>query len=62
MNRKELEELWSSRVMEKQERFHSRILSADDRYFEVIDKEEAQQITEVAHPTTYRIELQERIE
>ena len=62
MDRKELEELWSNRVMEKHERFHSRISSDDDRYFEVIDKEEAQQITEVAHPTTYRIELQERIE
>eukprot|EP00561_Arcocellulus_cornucervis_P004599 CAMPEP_0185808218 /NCGR_PEP_ID=MMETSP1322-20130828/5486_1 /TAXON_ID=265543 /ORGANISM="Minutocellus polymorphus, Strain RCC2270" /LENGTH=603 /DNA_ID=CAMNT_0028504421 /DNA_START=365 /DNA_END=2176 /DNA_ORIENTATION=+ len=62
MGRKELEELWSSRVMEKHERFHSRISSEDDRYFEVIDKEEAQQITEVAHPTTYRTELQERIE
>ena len=47
--------------MEKHERFHSRISSDDDRYFEVIDKDEAQQITEVAHPSVYRKELEERI-
>ena len=47
--------------MENHERFHSRISSEDDRYFEVIDKEEAQQIVEVSHPSTYRKELEERI-
>ena len=61
IDREELEELWSNRVMEKHERFHSRISSDDDRYFEVIDKDEAQQITEVAHPSVYRKELEERI-
>jgi hypothetical protein len=48
--------------MEKHERFHSRISSEDDRFFEVIDKDEAQQITDVAHPVEYRKELEGRIE
>lgn len=42
---------WKKRVIDQHERFHSRVCSTDDRYFEVVDQSLEECITEAKHPT-----------
>eukprot|EP00567_Pseudictyota_dubia_P016914 CAMPEP_0197459574 /NCGR_PEP_ID=MMETSP1175-20131217/51760_1 /TAXON_ID=1003142 /ORGANISM="Triceratium dubium, Strain CCMP147" /LENGTH=595 /DNA_ID=CAMNT_0042994489 /DNA_START=141 /DNA_END=1928 /DNA_ORIENTATION=+ len=63
MNMKELEWVWRKRVMDRHERFRSRICEEDDRFFEVCDKPPFDLYAkDVAHPKEHRVELNDRIE
>jgi hypothetical protein len=42
---------WKKRVIDQHERFHSRVCSTDDRYFEVVDQSLEECIIEAKHPT-----------
>jgi len=61
MDLTEMESVWRKRVMDKHERFRSRICDGDDRFFEVVDEHFDLYAKEVPHPGQHRFDLNNRI-